>query len=283
MFQYAAGRRLLKNKNLLYLDTQFYADNSTSTDYFAARNYELKLFKKIKALHPGKWRLSLFLGSAFYLKLLRKAFPSFAQYFHHPGTKYIPLDARIKSRHVYIDGYFQSEKYFSSKREAILNEFTFPPLDEENRLIAQKMNSSVNSVSLHIRRGDYLKSNINSVHGTLPLSYYEKALGLLQGRHPDITLFVFSDDMPWVKKNLSTNCVDTLFIENNYGVDSWKDMALMANCKHHIIANSSFSWWGAWLATKGGEVYAPYNWFQPSVEFDINDIIPKSWTVVYYE
>ena len=283
MFQYAAARSVSKKDNTIYLDTQFYAEDISKSAHNTARNYELKLFKKIRARHVKKWRLKLLLGSAYYLKILRRVIPSLVQYFHHPGARYIALAPQIKARHVYIDGYFQSEKYFVHNRERVLNDFAFPQLDEKNRLIIQKIENAANAVSLHIRRGDYLKPNIKGIHGILPISYYYKALGLIQEKYPQITLFVFSDDMPWVKENLHTNGLDIVFIENNQGDDSWKDMALMAHCKHHIIANSSFSWWGAWLATKNGEKYAAYNWFQPAIDFDINDIVPKNWTVVYYE
>lgn len=283
MFQYCAARSLAKQKETVFLDTKFYEENASDTDSFVARNYELGIFKNLKSRKASGLRYAIFTGKSFLTKAIRARLKPLFQYLHHPGTSYIPLIHYAKSRHVYLDGYFQSEKYFSDKRDFILSEFKFPPLDEENKLTVMKINSALNAVSVHIRRGDYLIPNINSIHGILSLNYHHQALSILRGRYESLQIFVFSDDIEWAKQNLNTGGLSAHFLDNNHGDDSWKDMALMTHCRHHIIANSSFSWWGAWLSTRGGDVFAPYNWFVSPFEFEINDIVPRHWTVLRYE
>ncbi|TFF40878.1 alpha-1,2-fucosyltransferase [Mucilaginibacter psychrotolerans] len=283
MFQYSAARGLAKPNETVYLDTKFYTENAKDTESFIARSYELHIFKNLKSSRASGLRYAIFTGKSFLIKAIRARLKPLFQHLHHQGTGYISFTEYVKSQHLYLDGYFQSEKYFSDKRQAILSEFEFPPLDEDNKLIASKMLSAENAVNFHIRRGDYLIPNINSIHGILPLSYYHKALDILKSRYGHLVVFVFSDDVPWAKKNVNTDGLEVIFIERNSAEHSWKDMALMTYCKHHIIANSSFSWWGAWLSTRRGDVFAPYNWFVPPFEFDINDIVPSQWTVLRYE
>ena len=137
-----------------------------------------------------------------------------------------------------------------------------------------------NAVSIHLRRGDYLKSEkVLSIHGVLSFSYYQKALHLLELTSNDLELFIFSEDIEWAKTKFKG--YKAHFFDYNRGVNSWKDMALMTYCKHHIIANSSFSWWGAWLSKNSGIIFAPAAWFNPSnVTFNIQDFIPNNWTIL---
>ncbi|OOQ58068.1 alpha-1,2-fucosyltransferase [Mucilaginibacter pedocola] len=283
MFQYATARAFANTGDKLYIDDQFYTDNHNATELYASRSYQLGLFKGITAQQASQKQIALFFCKGLYLRLVRSYLKRLIRYFHHPGSRFTSLQQLAATRNVYLDGYFQSEKYFVSVRDTLLREFSFPRLDKSNFFIANKMEAADNSVSVHIRRGDYLLPAISGVHGVLPLSYYRTALGILKNRHQNLSLFIFSDDIDWAQQHLDTFGLNTVFVEGNHGDESWKDMALMSACKHHIIANSSFSWWGAWLSTRGGEVLAPYNWFMPDVDFDINDIIPSHWSVVQYE
>jgi hypothetical protein len=134
-----------------------------------------------------------------------------------------------------------------------------------------------NSVSLHIRRGDYLSDkNAKEFHGTLPLDYYYKAMAQLNLLYKDLKVFIFSDDMDWVKANLKlTN--ECVYVDFNTGENSVFDMYLMSQCKHNIIANSSFSWWGAWLNQNSSKiVIAPQLWFADK-SLNTKDLIPNSW------
>ena len=145
------------------------------------------------------------------------------------------------------------------------------------------ISDSSNSVSIHIRRGDYLKSPIiQDVHGIVPIEYYQKAIDILLKKHDNLNLFLFSDDMNYVK-DIFNNYSNLFFVEGNDNKDSWQDMALMSACKHHIIANSSFSWWGAWLSNQEGVTFAPRHFFNPKVDYYINDYIPENWIIIEYD
>lgn len=160
----------------------------------------------------------------------------------------------------YYDGYWQNEQYFKEIREHVLKAFTFPSFDIENAKYAQQI-VATNSVSIHIRRGDYLSNPI--YENICTIDYYRKATQEIEKR-TDIELFcIFSNDIEWCKKSLNNYLGDkqTIYINCNRGLYSYNDMHLMSLCKHNIIANSSFSWWGAWLNQNHEKiVVAPSAW-----------------------
>lgn len=177
---------------------------------------------------------------------------------------------------VILEGYWQSEKYFIDDKDLIRKDYEFKEnLIGKNAQLAKKITSS-NSVSLHIRRGDYVSDKkTNDFHGTSGLDYYKKSLGYIKKRVKSPMYFVFSDDIAWAKDNLKLP--NATFIDWNQADKSYVDMQLMSLCKHNIIANSSFSWWGAWLNNNPSKiVIAPKIWFKdPSV--DTSDLLPKDW------
>lgn len=130
------------------------------------------------------------------------------------------------------------------------------------------------TVSIHIRRGDYLSQQFSAGFGNCcPLAYYREAIHYMKTYLDDITFVLFSDDMDWVKMNLPLD--NAIYVDHNHGVDSWQDMYLMSMCQHNIIANSTFSWWGAWLNDNTDKiVIAPKRWWS-SIEND--DVVPESW------
>jgi hypothetical protein len=135
--------------------------------------------------------------------------------------------------------------------------------------------SSVNAISIHVRRGDYVTDGItNAVHGVCGIDYYREAISYMAAKINDPRFYIFSDDMEWTKAHLSTDPYPAIFIDHNNNVGQ-EDMRLMYSCKHHIIANSSFSWWGAWLNNYPGKtVIAPAQWSNiPGSE----SILPDSW------
>jgi hypothetical protein len=177
----------------------------------------------------------------------------------------------------YLKGYWQSERYFSDVADAIRADFTFRlPLSDENRRIAETM-GAVNAVSLHVRRGDYLSNpHTLSVHGVCSLEYYVRAIHHIVEQVPDPVFFVFSDDLDWVKDALRIEH-PCHYVDHNRGSESYNDMRLMSLCRHHIIANSSFSWWGAWLNPSPDKiVVAPSRWFADEKRVT-DDLIPKGW------
>lgn len=183
----------------------------------------------------------------------------------------------FKSAYYYYDGYFQNEKYFKHVRNDVLKEFTLNiPLDEKNQVVLEKI-SETNSVSIHIRRGDYVNlESANKFHGTCSVEYYEKAIEYVARKIKNPHFFLFSDDIDWVIKNIKINYPYTVVDFNQE--KAFFDLELMKRCRHNIVANSSFSWWGAWLNdNKGKIVVAPKKWILQKIKIDI---IPKDWVKI---
>jgi hypothetical protein len=138
---------------------------------------------------------------------------------------------------------------------------------------------NVNSISLHIRRGDYVSNRaVAKKHGLCSLDYYYSAIELIRAKVPNPSLFVFSDDLDWARQNIKTS-LPISFIANNKRDESYKDMYFMTQCKHNITANSSFSWWGAWLnASPNKLVICPKRWFLD--RSNVSDLIPPNWELL---
>ena len=179
-----------------------------------------------------------------------------------------------KNKNIYCLGAFQSEKYFYDIRDIIRQELEFPIIkDELNKKIEKEIRNS-NSVSIHIRRGDYL--NDKGLGGLAPLKYYQNAIEYIKSKINNPCFFIFSNDIEWCKQNLDLeNCY---YIDWNKGKESYRDMQLMSLCKHNIIPNSSFSWWGAWLNNNPDKiVIAPEKWFNDCVKMDYSNVVPETW------
>lgn len=178
------------------------------------------------------------------------------------------------SANTYLIGYFQSERYFENIRDILRNELSF--INASNRKI---LPDSPTTVSLHIRRGDYVTNpKTRQVHGLCSLDYYQKAAAYLADRLGDIHLVVFSDDLAWAREHLLLPYPIT-FVDGHEGQSSYKDMQLMSRCHHHITANSSFSWWGAWLNPSPDKiVVAPSRWLAHEKDpSESADRIPTGW------
>lgn len=171
----------------------------------------------------------------------------------------------------YLKGYWQCEKYFADAAELVKQTFSFAPLQEEKNIALLEQIQQCNAVSLHIRRGDYLSAGINA---SLGIDYYTAAIQYINRTVDNPVYFVFSDDMEWARQN--TASVNAVYTGWNKGTRSYMDMQLMSHCKHNIIANSSFSWWGAWLNdNKEKTVIAPTPWM-PSHK-SAKEVIPAKW------
>lgn len=203
-------------------------------------------------------------------KLIKDSIPSI----------YMPkLLKEQKHFRTYYLGYWQTESYFNHIAYDIRKKFKFDEskLSDESRLVAKEIQTNT-SVSIHIRRGDYLlDKNINLYGSICTIEYYNKAISLIQNKHPECHFYIFSDDYEWVKKNLQINR-NVTYINFNKGKDSWQDMYLMSLCKHNIIANSSFSWWGAWLNSNPNKiVICPSKFINSNSK---SDIIPENWLTI---
>lgn len=178
----------------------------------------------------------------------------------------------------YLEGYWQSERYFIDQEQQIRSDFGLKSSpDAINQGWLEHINS-VLAVSVHIRRGDYVTNPAaNAIHGVCSIDYYQRAVEFLRSRiASELCFFVFSDDPEWSKNNIDFGA-KTFFISHNDASKNYEDLRLMSACKHHIIANSSFSWWGAWLnADVNKIVVAPKRWFGGD-EHDAKDLVPKEW------
>lgn len=278
MFQYAAGRALsLKSQTELSIDTYLLRKKTKAT----VRNFELKVFdidiKNNNALRNALITKSFFLLNKYHLKNI--IFSLFNVFRDKKAQDY---DSRFESlgNKVTLFGYFQNEKYFKSIYDDLRKNFEFiVPIDNKNADISKKI-ISTNAISLHIRRGDYLNPNTNLA--LLDLRYYKKSISYIKKQIAAPVFYIFSDDPDWVKINLDLSDCEHTFIDWNTGANSFRDMQLMSLCQHNIIANSSFSWWGAWL-NKNPEkiVIAPGTWYKNETSKDYPaGFIPEEWVII---
>lgn len=276
MFQYATARAVAEN-----MDETLLLDVSGFSNYKLHNGFELScVFAGPKEIATKDdlqqvlgWQskpiIKRFLFRNEFSWLRSKQFVIEPHFQYWDGIEGIPSNA-------YLSGYWQSEKYFKSIESVIREDFKFKqPMSAENRKIADEIVKN-NAVSLHIRRGDYVKDAATLVtHGLCSLEYYHAAIQLISEQVEQPKFFIFSDDIEWVKGNLKID-FPTHFIDHNHGPESYNDMRLMSLCKHNIIANSSFSWWGAWLnQCQTKIVVAPKRWFNKQT--DTNDLIPAKW------
>jgi len=177
----------------------------------------------------------------------------------------------INEQHQYLDGYWQCRQYVESVKN-IKELFQFPAFtDQENLSLVQTIKNTPNSVSMHIRRGDYV--NHPKYNNICTLEYYQNALSVLHNRVGAITVFVFSDDIEWCRAHFQGE--QFVPVSHNKGVHSFRDLQLMSLCQHHIIANSSFSWWAAYLGDENGVVLGPKKWKNNMV--GTRDLFPDNW------
>jgi len=177
----------------------------------------------------------------------------------------------------YVQGYWQSEKYFPEMESILRKEFQVKyPLAGKNLEIAEDM-SGGETVAIHVRRGDYVSdAQAASIHGLCGLEYYHRAVDHIAERHTELRLFFFSDDPKWVVQNLHFP-FPTKYVDHNDAGQNYEDLRLMSLCHHQILANSSFSWWAGWLnASPDKIVIAPRRWFASS-GLDDSDIVPEGW------
>jgi len=182
---------------------------------------------------------------------------------------------------VYLEGYFQSERYFNAIEEDIRVEFMFKtPPSEANREMAERIKNTKGATAVHVRRADYVSDETtNALHGTCSPHYYKKAMHMLYDRERDVSAFVFSDDPNWAEQNLELN-VPMCVVRLNAAEKGYEDLRLMSLCRHFIIANSSFSWWGAWLGNRENKcVLAPENWMRDP-QLNSPDVYPADWIKV---
>jgi len=270
MFQWAFAHALEKKTGIqVLLDMTFFEKNYS-------RPYELDVFSMDVKKVQGFWA-NFKLNTIWRLRKKLKNKKFFGTHiYEEPCFEYDPSVFNIEPN-TYIHGFFQSEKYIKDVENEIREAFKFKVLpDEQNQKNIDKIQST-NSVSLHIRRGDYVqKKRFQDKYATCSLDYYKRGVEYIAERIENPTLFIFSDDKEWVKENLKLP-YECVYVDNNSGAKSYEDLRLMSLCRHNIIANSSFSWWGAWLNNnKEKIVIGPQKWFNDEKVIQ-TDIIPEEW------
>ncbi|ETX12585.1 glycosyl transferase family 11 [Marinomonas ushuaiensis DSM 15871] len=274
LFQYALGRALsLKLGCELVLDISFYPLQTL-------RKYELDKFNIKARLATTTEIKKAGAGNNFTAKLVRKLGLTSLLYQNYikelESFSYVN-DIDDCKEGCYLDGYWQNPKYFEAFKKELCEDLSpVAPISAPAAKWLDKIKST-ESVSLHVRRGDYVKNAYtNSVHGICSLEYYRNAIEHIQQQIDTPIFYIFSDDIQWCKDNLN-------FISNVNFVDDTcsviDDLALMQKCKANIIANSTFSWWGAWLNSSQGLQVAPLNWFSFS-DRNSQDIYPKLWRIL---
>jgi hypothetical protein len=277
MFQYAIGRAVS-----LHMQTSLVLDVSSFGSY-TLHQYSLEKFCIIKN-YATYWNLPWY---------ERHSKNRYVDYFYQSVKNLLSLYNKSHIREkwlqpfrddifsfrgdLFLDWYFQSEKYFLKYADIIRSDFEVIIAPSLQNQWMMKQIQSVNSVSLHVRRGDYVANfRTNQTHWTCSMDYYKKAISYISKHVETPVFFVFSDDIQWAKKNIDTG-YKQFFVDFNDASQNHEDIRLMANCKHNIIANSTFSWWGAWLNSNTSKiVVAPAQWFA-NTNFETSDICPESW------
>jgi hypothetical protein len=278
MFQYAFASILSKIiGSQVLLDISSF-DNDIKKGGFTPRNFELKVFENNYNLANSE-NINTFHKLSDVNKIKKFLGIRYPQFYKEESYRFQP-DALKIDYDVFLMGYFQSFKYYIGYEDVVQKKFSFSfiKLGEFNKTLLLKV-KTCNSVAIHIRRGDYIADkSINQYHGICSIDYYLEAILYIASQQKSIILVFFSDDITWVKEQFKSLKHPTIFVDNNTD-NGCIDMFLMSSCKHNIIANSSFSWWAAWLnKNQSKTVICPRKWFNDSeMQNEAKDLIPKEW------
>lgn len=274
LFQYAYGRALATefDKELI-LDTDFLLDRN-KRENFVFRDFDLDLFK----LKPYQF-FDDFKKIQFYKKpWFKKSFVEVKE----ERFSYSPIDIDIKKRNVYLDGYWQSFKYFSSIEDSIRNEFSFLHSFTDDQQLLSNSIKTTTSICVNFRRTDFVSvPSAVETHGVPELEYYYTAIETIKAKvGKDVYLFVFSDDIEWCKAHFKV--IDPVFFVSHKQYKGERFSAylqLMSQCKHFIIPNSTFGWWAAWLSQNQNKIIiTPKRWFKDeTLQSQSQDLRPKEW------
>lgn len=285
MFQYALYKKLIQMGKNVKIDISSYNNYQKHNGYELERIFKIhpavcSLEEAMRYIEPyQKKKKSKKLSDRFFKIIERFLFskklitPAYINQMEHPNSAYL-----LRAKNGYLSGYWQGEKFFHGAEDAVIADFAFDieKFDAKNKEIAKEI-INANSVSIHIRRGDYYSDpdSYKILGDICGLDYYNKALQKIVDLVSEPIFYVFSDEPQWVKENL--NIPNAHYIDWNRGESSFNDMLLMSLCKHNIIANSSFSWWGAYLNRNNNKiVLAPGTWNRITKNKSL-DIVPANW------
>jgi hypothetical protein len=275
MFQYAAGLRLAMARNTqLKLDLSGLDDPTIRTP----RSYELDAFAITAELAgPSDIEAIMARSGGLVARLMARWSRDRSRTAAVERTFCFDPQVLLLPDGVCLRGYWQSERYFEDASDLVREELTFRTTAVG--LNAETLNAiaACNSVSLHVRRGDYITDPaVYAMHGVCSADYYHRAVEHMRERVADPTFYLFSDEPEWVRENLDLGDSVRL-VDHNGAENGFEDLRLMSRCAHHIIANSTFSWWGAWLNPSPDKiVVAPKRWFADE-SIDSSDLLPESW------
>lgn len=291
MFQYAAGLALAeRRRTVLKLDVSWFREYA---EYEAHNRYALSCFniteqfatqedidrvRGVALTRTERWSIALARRLHFYRYANRHAAPS---HLHRAqGTAFYPAFFD-QPDNTMLEGMWQSELFFAPIQQLVRLHFSFRyPPQPAVEAMAARIRADGPSIAVHFRRGDYARNATFSRElGVLPLEYYDAAVALLRERHPDATLYIFSDDIDAVEREFRP-AGPHVFVRATQSWHSFDKIRLMSACSHAIISNSTFAWWGAWLnPSPTKSVVAPKQWRQDSPE-EWRGAIPSSWTVL---
>jgi hypothetical protein len=271
MFQYAFSLSYSKKGRQLK-----YHVNSVEYSHFKGNCELTNAFPTLQLIMAGKRDFFFYMESFFDKKRNEKIFrlKSDRYYIEETNEEEFTLIKDVHDRdNIYLSGYWQHEGYFKEFRKELKKVFFFEKFkdgDLWNKSLAEKIIHS-NSVSVHVRLGDYLQS---TVHKVLTMNYYVQAIELINSKISNAEFFIFSDDEHFVTRYFFDKGMT--IVNCNKHIDSYKDMQLMGMCRHNIIANSTFSWWAAWLNDNHDKiVVSPKQWFNN--DKDISGLLLNDW------
>ncbi len=269
LFQYALGRRLaLERSTELLLD-------------FTGENYNRRQYCLSYMSHFNMIRSVAKTREVMKIKLLNRfSFinPDYENSVIKENGNIFDQTVINAPKNAYLIGYWQSEKYFKPIENILRHDLTFKePQNKKYQDLLDKITRS-NSVSIHVRRGDYMLSKNLCLFNICKPDYYHKAVVYISGEKPAPELFIFSDDIKWVKQNIKFN-FPTTFVSDGSLTD-YQELILMSVCKHNIIANSTFSWWSSWLATNPDKIVIAPEKYALKINRPIYDYYPESWKLI---
>ncbi|HVU06301.1 MAG TPA: alpha-1,2-fucosyltransferase [Thermodesulfobacteriota bacterium] len=283
LFQYAFARGVSARLGMPYLIDKKVCDDARWDPHKIHRKYSLNLFNT-KTPFAEDGDMFGFVGirkhykafDAFYKYLRGKRF--FLPFYYPEKTFAYDVEVFARKSSTYFDGDWQGEKYFRHIADELRAEITPVKALSEASLKALEEIKKANAVSLHVRRGDYVTDPLAAeMHGVCSMSYYAAAIAHIEKNVANPHFFIFSDDYAWSVENFKGLKHPVTCIKGTEASD-YEDLALMSACKHHIIANSSFGWWGAWLNPRTDKVVvAPKVWFRNAPKADTKDVYAENW------
>lgn len=286
MFQWALGRALAHKHNTEFKIDVYFLLDQTRRKNFTLRDYDLDIFLLdpefatksdiAKFPYPKFGKYGLFI-ERFKQKIFRRFNPDGYNFIIQTKFDYDEQIAEAPPNS-YIEGYFQTELYFKPIEHIIREDFRFRHELADGAAEMGSRIADTQSVAVHIRRGDYLTNpKANKTHGLLTRDYYDNAFKIIESKIPEPHYYIFSDDNQWCRSNFNLSDNMTLIEDDIKGKQFQFSLKLMSMCKHAIIANSSFSWWGAWLNPSTDRiVIGPKNWFAAS-SLNSKDVMPHWW------